>query len=229
MRSRYFISNCPGKQSGVIIIWKILDFLNIDYSSVKIPPNKYKIVELDDHLGIKYGLNLGCVNCVKWSPDGKLLASGGDDNVVMLWKSAIIKTVYSDPTSKDSHQESWRCAFNLIGHTAGIAWDPIGEYLASQSDDNTLRVWSVSDLKQYCVNPQNKKNIISSSVVTIKRPFKRCTPTTQFLRLDWSPDGQFIICSHALNNGGPVAKIIERDAWSCARDLVGHRKAVTIV
>lgn len=245
-----------GRCGGLIVIWRVLSLLE----KREIANSSNKISELDDHNG--------CVNCVKWSPEGKLLASGGDDNLVMLWRPTKIKTLYL----KDI-QESWRRAHSLIGHEAdvldlrwspngeylascsidstvivwnrdnfphkqvllkghngfvkGLAWDPIGEYLASQSDDNTLRIWSVADFKQSSNTKRN--HVVSNAVAVIKRPFKQCTPTTQFLRFDWSPDGQFLICSHALNNGGPVAKIIERNSWSCSRDLVGHRMAVTCV
>ena len=36
----------------------------------------------------------------------------------------------------------------LRGHTGlvkGVTWDPVGRYLASQSDDKSLRVWRTSD------------------------------------------------------------------------------------
>lgn len=49
------------------------------------------------------------------------------------------------------------------------------------------------------------------------------------LRLDWSPDGQFVISAHAMNNGVPTAQVIERTGWKTKFDLVGHRKAVTTV
>ena len=42
----------------------------------------------------------------------------------------------------------------LKGHTGlvkGIAWDPIGKYIASQSDDKTVRVWKTADWKQESV------------------------------------------------------------------------------
>lgn len=29
----------------------------------------------------------GCVNCIEWSSDGKLLASGSDDNRVIIWNA----------------------------------------------------------------------------------------------------------------------------------------------
>ena len=39
----------------------------------------------------------------------------------------------------------------LTGHTGlvkGVTWDPVGQYLASQSDDKSLRIWRTKDWKQ---------------------------------------------------------------------------------
>jgi protein HIRA/HIR1 len=39
----------------------------------------------------------------------------------------------------------------LKGHTGlvkGVTWDPVGKFLASQSDDKTLRVWRTSDWRE---------------------------------------------------------------------------------
>lgn len=96
----------------------------------------------------------------------------------------------------------------------GITWDPVGKYLASQSDDKSLRVWRTSDWQQ-------------ETVVT--EPFTECSGTTHVLRLSWSPDGHYVVSAHAMNNSGPVAKILERDGWKMKMDFVGHRKAITCV
>ena len=105
----------------------------------------------------------------------------------------------------------------IKGHTGmvkGVTWDPVGKYLASQSDDKTLRVWRTSDWQQ-------------ETIVT--EPFAECSGTTHVLRLNWSPDGHYVVSAHAMNNAGPVAKILERDGWKMKMDFVGHRKAVTCV
>lgn len=49
------------------------------------------------------------------------------------------------------------------------------------------------------------------------------------LRLDWSPDGSYLVSAHAMNGGGPTAQIIERTEWKTDKDFVGHRKAVVCV
>ena len=57
----------------------------------------------------------------------------------------------------------------------------------------------------------------------------QCGGTTHVLRLNWSPDGAYIVSAHAMNNSGPTAQIIERDGWKATLDFVGHRKAITAV
>lgn len=57
----------------------------------------------------------------------------------------------------------------------------------------------------------------------------QCGGTTHVLRLNWSPDGQYLVSAHAMNGGGPTAQIIEREGWKTDKDFVGHRKAITCV
>ena len=87
-------------------------------------------------------------------------------------------------------------------------------YFSLQSVDKSLCLWNVNDWSL------EKK---------ITEPFQESSGTTHALRLNWSPDGQYLVTAHAMNNGGPVAKIIERNGWKTKMDFVGHRKAVTCV
>ena len=51
----------------------------------------------------------------------------------------------------------------------GVTWDPIGKYMASQSDDKFLNVWRTSDWQLE---------------TQISEPFEECSGTTHVLRLE---------------------------------------------
>ena len=242
-----FATGGQGDDSGKIVVW---NFAPVKSQQDEMSNSTPKVLcEMTNHLG--------CVNCVRWAPNGKWLASGGDDALIMIWNIRQLGPVKS--FGREVH-EQWGCLYQLRGHDGdvldvawsldgtflascsidnsiiiwnatslpdkvatikghtglvkGITWDPVGKYLASQSDDKSLRVWRRTDWQE------------EASVVS---PFQNCGGTTQMLRLAWSPDGRYLVSAHALNNDGPVAKIIERSDWSSGMDFVGHRKAVEVV
>uniref|UniRef100_A0A4W4GL72 Protein HIRA n=1 Tax=Electrophorus electricus TaxID=8005 RepID=A0A4W4GL72_ELEEL len=143
----------------------------------------------------------GDVMDVAWSPHDVWLASCSVDNTIVIWNARKFPEIVT----------------TLKGHTGlvkGLTWDPVGKYIASQADDHSLKVWRTMDW-------QLETNIT--------KPFNECGGTTHVLRLSWSPDGQYVVSAHAMNNSGPTAQIIERDGWKTNMDFVGHRKAVTVV
>ncbi|CAF3014606.1 unnamed protein product [Rotaria socialis] len=136
---------------------------------------------------------------IAWSPSNDhYLASCSIDNHICIyaWPSATLVTT-------------------LRGHTGlvkGLAWDPTGLLLTSQSSDGTVKVWSSTSWQ--CEQ-------------TIKEPFDGCAESTSFLRLDWSPDGTMFTTAHAKNNTFPVAACVIRGASTVDAEFVGHRREVT--
>ncbi|XP_056275570.1 protein HIRA isoform X2 [Pseudoliparis swirei] len=143
----------------------------------------------------------GDVMDVAWSPHDVWLASCSVDNTIVIWNAR-------------KFPEMVTCLRGHTGLVKGLTWDPVGKYVASQADDHSLRVWRTMDWQMEA---------------NITKPFSECGGTTHVLRLSWSPDGQYLVSAHAMNNSGPTAQIVERDGWKTNMDFVGHRKAVTVV
>lgn len=104
---------------------------------------------------------------VKFSPDGSLLLTGGADQIVVVWdvqtgeqrqvfhihQSRVLDVDWLNNQQFASCSGDTRIAVSQIGKTHTIfleghsgevnkiEWDPDGRYLASCSDDKTVRVW----------------------------------------------------------------------------------------
>ena len=73
------------------------------------------------------------VRSISFSPDGKILASGSDDQLVKLW----------DVSDGKLSQEPIQI---LQGHTyriRSVSFSPDGKFLASSSFDKTIRLWNI--------------------------------------------------------------------------------------
>ncbi|CAK9830954.1 Protein HIRA homolog [Anthophora retusa] len=210
-----FATGGQGGDSGRVVIWNMEPVVN---EIAELDENIPKMLcQLDNHLA--------CVNCVRWSNNG-LLASGGVDKLIMIWRLSGGSGGSSIFGGKSS-VETWRCIATLRSHEADVldlAWAPHNPWLASASVDNSVIVWDASKFPAIVAVLKDW-----TEAALISEPFDECGGTTHVLRLSWSPDGQYLVSAHAMNGGGPTAQIIERDGWTQDKDFVGHRKAVTCV
>ena len=244
-----FATGGQGKDSGVVVIWNMAPVRSAsDEANADIPK---VLCEMSNHLG--------CVNCVRWSADGKWLASGGDDALVMIW---AVKYQGGDGATGNfvAEIERWGCIHMLRGHNGDVldlSWSPDQKYLASCSVDNSIVIWNARQLPQKLATVTGHRGLVKgitwdpvgkylasqaddrsvriwrtsdwTEEKVITEPFVKCGGTTHILRLSWSPDGRYLVSAHALNNDGPTAQIIERGDWKLGVDLVGHRKAVEVI
>ncbi|KDR76985.1 hypothetical protein GALMADRAFT_246159 [Galerina marginata CBS 339.88] len=95
------------------------------------------------------------VNVVRFSPNGELIASAGDDGMIIIWapsSSPQAATYGSDLSPEDLQHEkeywkprtTFRCTTMQV---YDLAWSPTGEYIVAGSTDNTARVFAVADGK----------------------------------------------------------------------------------
>ncbi|KAK8582219.1 hypothetical protein V6N12_072411 [Hibiscus sabdariffa] len=181
------------------------------------------LATLNDHFG--------SVNCVRWAKHGRFAASGSDDQVILIherkpgsgttefgsgelpdvenWKVAM--------TLRDTRPMWWILIAVLRGHSSlikGVAWDPIGSFIASQSDDKTVLIWRTSDW---------------SLAHRTEGHWAKSLGSTFFRRLGWSPCGHFITTTHGYQKPRHSAPVLERGEWAASFDFLGHNAPVIVV
>ncbi|KAF6744880.1 transcription corepressor [Ephemerocybe angulata] len=178
-------------------------------------------------------MHTGPVLVVRWAHNGRWLASGSDDEIVMIWDldpNARGKVWGSD----EINVEGWKPLKRLPGHESDVtdvAWSPGDRYLASVALDSKVIIWDgytlegVRKLDQHqgfvkgvCWDPVGEFLATQSDDKTVKiwrtsdwgleaeisKPFEDSPGSTFFRRLSWSPDGAHITTSNATNNKGFV-------------------------
>lgn len=167
----------------------------------------------------------GIITSCAWSPDGRWLASAGDDHTLRLWDSA-----------------NGECRRILIGHNDTInicAWSPDGHWLASAGNDHTLRVWdsangecrqvlvSVYGVKGCAWSPDGYR-LASTEIDGTLRLWD--VANGECLRVlkgheeevnscDWSPDGRWLVSA----GDDRTLRLWDAASGRCLRVLEGHK------
>lgn len=122
--------------------------------------------KLDGELILPSGHNHH-IGCIEFSPDGRILASGGWDHTIVLWDAI---TGQQKTVLKDNN-------FNAMGGDVRcLSFSSDGKTLASGHGDGNIRLWDVKTAKQkkllvghsshvYCMSfsPTDKKILVSGS------------------------------------------------------------------
>lgn len=87
------------------------------------------------------------VHSLAFSPDGTMLASGGEDDSIHVWNIT-----------------TGECTRNLVGHTGGVfavVFSPDGKMMASGSEDESIRLWDPSTGKELSKIDGHKAGVTS--------------------------------------------------------------------
>lgn len=106
------------------------------------------------------------VNVVRFSPAGDILASGGDDAVILLWKVNDNKEpeqiAFQDEDEAQLNKENWTVVKTLRGHLEDvydICWATDGNLMASASVDNTAIIWDVNKGQKISIFNEHKSYV----------------------------------------------------------------------
>nr|VZI50921.1 unnamed protein product [Spirometra erinaceieuropaei] len=126
-----------------------------------------------------------------WSPDEAFLLSGSVDHSAILWQLDLAPSSVGQEGVADQARESGSSTAPktviLRDHkhyVQGVAWDPLGDFVATMSSDRTCRIYRAGSKNCYTnICKVGKQNLFQDD--SWKSFFRRPT---------FSPDGLLLIC-----------------------------------
>lgn len=139
------------------------------------------------------------VRALAMSPDGKTLASAGEDAVIQLWDV---------PSAKAGAKLSGSADWILC-----LAFSNDGQRLASGGYDGTVRLWEVSSAKK----------VLDIPATPPPPPNSPAPPTNVVLSLAFSPDGKQL----AIGGSDAQIHLFNTADGKLGRSIPGHTSSVT--
>ncbi|KAL5583137.1 hypothetical protein UlMin_015579 [Ulmus minor] len=203
--------------------------------------------------------HFGSVNCVRWAKHGRYLASGSDDQAILVHERKPGSGTTEFGSGEPPDVENWKVVMTLRGHTADVVdlnWSPDDSTLASGSLDNTVHIWNMSNgictavlrghsslvkgvtwdpIGSFIASQSDDKTVIiwrTSDWSLAHRTdghWAKSLGSTFFRRLGWSPCGHFITTTHGFQKPRHSAPVLERGEWSATFDFLGHNAPVIVV
>ncbi|KAK8482358.1 hypothetical protein V6N13_069100 [Hibiscus sabdariffa] len=203
--------------------------------------------------------HFGSVNCVRWAKHGRFIASGSDDQVVLIHERKPGSGTTEFGSGEPPDVENWKVAMTLRGHTADVVdlnWSPDDSMLASGSLDNTIHIWNMSNgictavlrghsslvkgvtwdpIGSFIASQSDDKTVIIwrtsdwSLAHKTEGHWAKSLGSTFFRRLGWSPCGHFITTTHGYQKPRHSAPVLERGEWAATFDFLGHNAPVIVV
>ncbi|GLT63857.1 hypothetical protein SLA2020_363890 [Shorea laevis] len=203
--------------------------------------------------------HFGSVNCVRWAKHSRYLASGSDDQVILVHERKPGSGTTEFGSGEPPDVENWKVVMTLRGHTADVVdlnWSPDDLILASGSLDNTIHIWNMSNgictavlrghsslvkgvawdpIGSFIASQSDDKTVIIwrtsdwSLAHRTEGHWGKSLGSTFFRRLGWSPCGHFITTTHGFQKPKHSAPVLERGEWAATFDFLGHHAPIIVV
>lgn len=165
----------------------------------------------------------GAVTAVKFSPDGRYIASGSDDRIVLVSELDTSRAPRGEFGSGVAEAEVWTPRKRLVGHdndVQDLAWSPDGQLLVSVGLDSAIIVWSgqtfeklkrlnwhQSHVKGVAFDPANKFFVTCSDDRTARVVrYSRASPTELSFSVEAVVTSPFV--------DSPLTTYFRRCTWS---------------
>ena len=169
------------------------------------------------------------INSISYSPDGKYLASGGNDDTIKIWDV-----------------ESEQCVKILLVHSwvNSVCYSPDGRYLASGGQNDTIKIWDVeseqcvkillgrSSVTTVCYSPDGRY-LASANNNTVKiwdvengQCVKTLLGHSYYVEsVCFTTDGKHL----ASGGSNGTIKIWDINSKKCIKTLLGHSSVISSV
>ncbi|KXJ88565.1 TUP1-like enhancer of split-domain-containing protein [Microdochium bolleyi] len=186
--------------------------------------------------------HLGTIHSVRFSPNGRYLASGADDKVICIYQlESGPPTVATFGTNEPPPVENWKTTKRLIGHdndVQDLGWSHDGSILVSVGLDSKIVVWSghtfeklkvlsihQSHVKGITFDPANKFFATASDDRTIKI-FRFTSPAPNATQHDMANNFQLETTISAPFKSSPLTTYFRRCSWSPDGNHIAAANAV---
>lgn len=108
-----------------IIVFSTICFIQVRIWNMKCVSNDKTKVESSQKLLATLRDHFGSVNCVRWAKHGRYVASGSDDQVILIHERKPGSGTTEFGSGEPPDIENWKVAMTLRGHTADVVINSI--------------------------------------------------------------------------------------------------------